>query len=397
VRQWVLTVPHGLRFAMAHDPALAGRVLKVFVDAVTWWLRWRLRRKKLRGVLKTGAVTMIQRFDSALALNVHFHSLFLDGAYARDPRSRRLVFHPAPMPDEEDMALVAERVFRRVSRLLEEDSAAALPVADLEPTMAALSSASLQRRVATGPRRGHPIRRLRAGESPRARAIGRCCADVEGFNVHAAVRIAANDREGLETLCRYIARPPLSDERLAALVDGNLSVRLKRPWSDGTTHLVFSPGELIDKLLPLIPRPRAHIVRYHGVLAPSAGWRAEIVPAPPRAPPRQAPPQQTPPEDPGASGSVERAPGADVKSRRIPWATLLMRVFRVDVLVCDRCGGRMHVLAAVMDAAAAAATLEHLGMDPRPPPIAPAQDPLEEPEAPALPPDGDGIDPPAPL
>jgi hypothetical protein len=51
----------------------------------------------------------------------------------------------------------------------------------------------------------------------------------------------------------------------------------------------------------------------------------------------------------------------------------------------------------VMDAAAAVAILEHLGMEPRPPPITPPRAPLEEPDAPALPPYGDGIDPPAPL
>lgn len=74
---------------------------------------------------------------------------------------------------------------------------------------------------------------------PQPRFRGRRCAEVEGFNVHANVRVAANDRRGLETLCRYIARPPLSDERLQERPDGTLSLRLKRPWSDGTTHLVF--------------------------------------------------------------------------------------------------------------------------------------------------------------
>ena len=88
-RQWVLTVPHGLRYAMAHDPALTGAVLRVFLAAVPWRMRKRARQQGLRGVLKTGAVTVIQRFDSASALNVHFHSLDGGGlrstAAARDP------------------------------------------------------------------------------------------------------------------------------------------------------------------------------------------------------------------------------------------------------------------------------------------------------------------------
>jgi Putative transposase len=57
----------------------------------------------------------------------------------------------------------------------------------------------------------------------------------------------------------------LSDARLAETSDGNLSLKLKRPWSDGTTHLILSPTELIEKLLPLVPRPRAHLTRYHGL------------------------------------------------------------------------------------------------------------------------------------
>ena len=83
IRQWVLTVPHAMRFKLAFDPALTGRVLGHFVRAVSSWLRRRARRLGIKGTLKTGAVTVIQRFDSALGLNVHFHSVFFDGVYSR--------------------------------------------------------------------------------------------------------------------------------------------------------------------------------------------------------------------------------------------------------------------------------------------------------------------------
>ncbi len=223
VRQWVLTVPHGLRYAMAHDPALAGAVLRTFMGAVSWTLRRRARKLGHRGVLKTGAVTVIQRFDSALALNVHFHSLVLDGVYASigEPRGRPL-FHPVPALTDEDVAEaeVAARVFRRVSRIFDELADAA--AADRDPLLARMSAASLRRMVATGPRRGRPVRRLGHDRPPQARILGKRCADVEGFNVHANVCIAANDRAGLEGLCRYVARPPLSADRLAELPDGTL-------------------------------------------------------------------------------------------------------------------------------------------------------------------------------
>ena len=67
-------------------------------------------------------------------------------------------------------------------------------------------------------------------------------------------------------------------ERLERLADGRLLYRFKRPWRDGTTQFVFAPLELLEKLSALVPAPRAHLVRYSGVLAPASKWRSWIVP-----------------------------------------------------------------------------------------------------------------------
>jgi hypothetical protein len=48
----------------------------------------------------TGAVTFIQRFDSALRLNPHLHALALDGVYVRDPDDGQLRFRPLPPPGD---------------------------------------------------------------------------------------------------------------------------------------------------------------------------------------------------------------------------------------------------------------------------------------------------------
>src|SRR5450432_4687718 len=64
VRQWVLTVPHALRFRMAFNPDVTGSVLRAFVSVVSRWLRRRARAVGIRGLLKTGGVTVIQRFGS---------------------------------------------------------------------------------------------------------------------------------------------------------------------------------------------------------------------------------------------------------------------------------------------------------------------------------------------
>ena len=99
------------------------------------------------------------------------------------------------------------------------------------------------------------------------------------LNLHANVCVPANDRRRLERLCRYVARPPIASERLEQLSDGRLLYRLKHPWRDGTTHMVFTPMELMEKLAALVPAPRVNLVRYHGVLAPRSAWRDSVVPA----------------------------------------------------------------------------------------------------------------------
>jgi len=54
---------------------------------------------------------------------------------------------------------------------------------------------------------------------------------------------------------------------------------LKTPYRDGTTHIVMSPLEFMQRLAALVPRPRLHLIRFHGVLAPNARLRAEIIPS----------------------------------------------------------------------------------------------------------------------
>jgi hypothetical protein len=90
---------------------------------------------------------------------------------------------------------------------------------------------------------------------------------LDGFSLHAAVHLHANDREGLAHLCGYGARPPFSQERLSKLPDGRLAYRLKRPLGDGRQTLRLQPSELLRRLATLVPPPRAHFVRYHGVFA----------------------------------------------------------------------------------------------------------------------------------
>ena len=132
--------------------------------------------------------------------------------------------------------------------------------------------------------------------------------------------------------------------------------------SDGTTHLLFSPSELIEKLAALVPPPRLNLVRYHGVLAPHAADRSRIVPGPAAT------------VDEAASCSGQAPAGAEPPGRyRLSWAKLLARVFRIDVSVCPDCDSRMRVIAALTEPASIRRCLQGMGLRWRAPPIAPAR------------------------
>lgn len=85
-------------------------------------------------------------------------------------------------------------------------------------------------------------------DAPWITSTGPCQAHLAGFDLHAPGRVAGHDRQRLEQLCRYLLRPPLGQQRLRRLTDGRVVMELKRAWADGTTHLLFTPLEFLEKL-----------------------------------------------------------------------------------------------------------------------------------------------------
>jgi hypothetical protein len=175
-------------------------------------------------------------------------------------------------------------------------------------------------------------------------------------------------------LLRYAARPAVALERLSRLPDGRLVYRLKRMWSDGSTDFIYEPQDFMAKLAALVPAPRVHLIRFHGILAPAANWRRLIVPKPgvesdassaavPLFPPESA----TGINDPVEANLTTK----DMPPRRnYAWAYLMMRVFQVDVLKCERCGGPMKILASIHPPDTTRKILECLGLPSRAPPLA---------------------------
>ena len=159
-----------------------------------------------------------------------------------------------------------------------------------------LQAAACTYRIAFGPRAGQKVLTLQ-GVMPRdAEFKQNLCADIDGFSLHAAVRCAADDHKALEQFCRYITRPPLANEREQTNAADQVVLKLKTPWRGGTTHLVMSPLELMQRLAALVPRPRLHLIRSHGVLAPNAKLRAQGVPQEPEAPAPTPPSTQCEPK-----------------------------------------------------------------------------------------------------
>jgi hypothetical protein len=311
------------------------------------------RRAKKLGITDphTGTVTVIQRFGSGLRLNVHFHTLLPDGVFVIDETTGATSFIELPPPTDEDVARLVLTIARRIARLLERRGLLTNPYddrADEAPALATLQQASIRGVRALGPEAGRLVARLRDPALARPATSDRALhAHLEGFDLHAAVAIDADDRDALERLCRYLGRPAIAQDHVKLLDSGRVRVELRHPWSDGTTHLDFTPDELIGRLAAFVPRPRVNLVLYHGVFAPNAKLRRAVV---------------------SYGSEPEPAPGAENAAaqpkasppRYWAWADLMRRAFGIDVLECPECGGRMRVLSTITDSKIISAILDHL-------------------------------------
>ena len=182
--------------------------------------------------------------------------------------------------------------------------------------------------------------------------------------MHARQVVDGRDRRQLERLCRYVTRPPIAQDRLTLRSDGTLELELKSIWKDGTRAIVFSPEDLVLRLIAAIPPPRFHLMRYFGVLSSHSRLRKEVVPRSPPDP-RALRPPPAPGDQLGLAGFGDND---QEQPRRNRWAWLLAHVFRADVESCERCGGSMRWAEAATTQKSAARLLAKLGLAPQPPP-----------------------------
>ena len=256
--------------------------------------------------------------------------------YAPEYRRQMIELHrgrgcaPAQTELQRLLHTIAVRVTRALERqgLLTRDDET--PSLDLEPDdgFEQLLGPAVHYRIATGPHAGRKAPTLRIVAS-NPLADNPCIVQLSGFSLHAGTRCQAHERDSLERLCRYIARPAVSNERLSVNDRGQVVYRLKHSFHDGTTHVVLDPMDFIARLAPLaplVPRPRAHLTRHHGVFAPNFKHRRRVIPNPTR--------------------QIARKPHA---SRPAPmsWMQRLKQVFHIDIEHCDMCGGTLRVIACI--------------------------------------------------
>ncbi len=431
IRQWVLSLPNELRVLAAKRAEVVAAIDRILFREIQRWLEHSRAEQPLTPLErahgprdgKAGAVTFVQRFGGSLNLHVHFHVLVLEGLFTR-PRGddgAHPIFHPALPPSRTELLAVLVRVQRAVRAWLRRrgldpsaprhDSSDSSPEDEDPDALDALDACA---RIAIQPGlfdklEGHAaVRDSNTDDEPAA--IGRRSVAFDGFNLHAAVAIGADDDVARERLVRYCARPPFALERLTLLPDGRVAHRIKQPRRNAT-HRILEPVELLARIAALIPPPRHPFLRYHGVLAPSSKWRRHIVPGPSRtdsmlraphatnAPSRASPPHRPPtptaptalaihgtrgiltapksPAQPSTQSAARPSPPAATERRppfaqltaqhrarlangqllaqapRIEWAKLLRRTFLDDVLACPRCNGRARVIAAVHQSDAA--------------------------------------------
>lgn len=363
MRQWVVTLPFPLRYLVSTNKEIQQKIHQLVIGEVHSYYTQKAKRLGVK-MSRAGSITFIQRWGSALNSNLHFHILAVDGVWFLNGNDR-ISFKNISEPSQKDVSRVLERIRDRIFRFLRKKNIlksdpeymelANDPLFEESPGFGSSKKASIIGRIAFGERAGKKVRFIGSGygyAEEKAFFSGKQIASMNGFTLHCKTRIKAHDREGLERLVMYMARGPIATDRLKRADDdsGNLVYKLKRPFSDGRTHVLLSPIELLEKLSALIAPKWFNQIRYNGVFAPGSEWRGEIVKS-----------LKKKREIDDESCEEERP------SYRYSWSFLLKRVFNLDLDRCPECGGRLEFISSIQDSGVIKRILEHVGISTDPP------------------------------
>ena len=226
--------------------------------------------------------------QNGINFNPHFHFIAIDGVYTVDDEGDP-IFHRIPgiLNDEISRVIkgVSTRVIkylRKIGKLPEEGEEMMIAPDHCEHlALSTIKRASISSHIALGPRAGGKVRRIGSSfgyEEEIAKVTAYGCASMNGFSLHAATQVKAHERDRLAELLRYVGRGPVSNERFSLDDDGNILYRLKNSY-DGSSHILLSPLELLEKLAAIIPPARKHQVTYYGCLSSHHKLRPLIIPS----------------------------------------------------------------------------------------------------------------------
>ena len=281
IRQWVISFPLRIRhYLLEHDTLQA--VLEIVVEEV---------RKKVIACApeipnaQIGAVSFIQNFGSTLNVHPHFHLIVPDGVFCEE--GEELEFHESIIT-QEDIKDVQKQIQARVLRYYKK----------------------------RGWFSNEAIEKMLSYENT-------------GFSLDASVKIHSWDRDGLERLIRYCARPCFVSENLRW--NGPwLVYRFSKPTYKGQRFIQLEPVDFLDKIAAFIPLPHRHRRHYHGVFAPKSPLRKKVVAYAKRRIEQAIPPQ------------MEKVV-AKAKRVSFDWAELIARIYEVNPLICSTCGSTVKI------------------------------------------------------
>lgn len=286
-RQFVLSFPKRIRHYLETHTLLQA-VLKIVVDEI----RTRLIACSPAVIHpQIGAISFIQYFGNTLNYHPHLHLVVADGIFSGETG---LQFDEAILTPD-DIADTQDCIQSRVLRLL-----------------------------------------CRRGFFSKEEVEKMLSYDQSGFSLDAKVRIESWDKDGLERLIRYCARPPFASENLRW--NGRmLSYRFPKPSRTGQLSMQLEPLDFLERISRFIPYPRRHRRHYHGIFASSSPMRKQLVACAQKR-------VET------AHQEVQEAVEKVEKVSR-SWAKLIARIYEMDPLTCTGCGKKIKITAFVTNAA----------------------------------------------
>jgi hypothetical protein len=388
-RQFVISFPWTMRFALAFHPKFLTRVFRTFVRSLFSWYRLRGRRLGINPG-NPGAILLIQKQGSAINVNPHGHLVAADGLFVSPDETRTVDFEPLPPPSNEELQALLDRVASRTIALYQKTYGPDDVYLDPEelPVAHAISNALRA-----------PIPPPAADELPQydpdeLKPKNDLCLQKDGFSLHAGRSIRDTDRKGLEHMLRYGTRAPIAGSRLSIDEEGQVVYRLAKPWGiTGATTLRLKPTDFLRRLAMLIPPPYQNLIRYFGVFASRSKLRPRLPPPPP--PTQSSSPTRPATKDKSNHANDDESNQANddqsnhanddqsnhanddqvalstppKRTYRLPWARLMKRVMDIDPLICPCCKTLMVILAFISDVEIVQKILDHLKIPMNPVPL----------------------------